>query len=128
MSLNKITVSQETVWLNNNLMSALNDLNIRLTYLTYMVDSMIEAQGYSFLEQVDKLTCKKVYFDKLTVKDHNESTDLQVRDAIQKDVESMRQRIVDKYGEDFVASIEFEYHQKKKEDDPAWSKKHLIKI
>ena len=123
--MNQIRLSPDLAFVNNNIMNQLIEVMNRVSYLTYMVDSFIESSGPDMVEKVDKLVCKKTYFDDLSAKDNAQT--LESSQFMQDRINNKRARIVERYGELFALDIEFEYQQRK-EGGPGWGKKNLVTI
>ena len=128
----KFQVSPEISFLNNNLMSAINQLKEQLSFTTLMIDSLIESMGEDKVEFVNRSINKKIYINLLESKKFNDSRELRPNEPLdakliqgaklQEQIDLLRNDLIDKFGIGLVKEAE------NIEEKPSWTKGNLIKI
>jgi len=128
----KFQVSPEISFLNNNLMSAINQLKEQLSFTTLMIDSLIESMGEDKVEFVNRSINKKIYINLLESKKFNDSRELRPNEPLdakliqgaklQEQIDLLRNDLIDKFGIGLVKEAE------DREEKPSWVKGNLLKI
>ena len=128
----KFQVSPEISFLNNNLMSAINQLKEQLSFTTLMIDSLIESMGEDKVEFVNRSINKKIYINLLESKKFNDSRELRPNEPLdakliqgaklQEQIDLLRNDLIDKFGIGLVKEAE------DREEKPSWVKGKLLKI
>lgn len=131
---NKLPISPEIMFLNNNLISAITSLKEQVSFLTLMVDSLIESMGEDKIKFVNRSINKKIYINLLENKKGNDERELRPNEPLdaklvqgaklQEQIDTMRNDLIDIFDIGLVREAE-EFMNGG--EQPKWTK-NMIKI
>ena len=125
-------IAPDLALVNNNLMGAINQLKEQLAFTTLMLDSLIESMGEDKIVFINRSINSKIYRELLESKKFNDNRELQPDesldaklvqgDKIQKQIDLLRNELIDRFGIGFVMEAE------NGEDKLTWSMGKIPKV